>query len=203
MVRDLNEVEICLYTHEFMFVYDLYKSHNKNYEVTLEDITMIASNNYNKENYHKILLEVIGIDNYKDEIINNVIKKNNIKISLDNHKYTKKLISIYKENYNNYIRYNIINEIFKKSLIIIIKSGRINKHLVKFNDIDINFNDLNRITEKDYKDEICLICLENLNSFKSFRIFSCCFSNTCINCYKANECKCPICNQYSKTLISY
>ena len=59
MVRDLNEVEICLYTHEFMFVYDLYKSHNKNYEVTLEDITMIASNNYNKENYHKILLDFL------------------------------------------------------------------------------------------------------------------------------------------------
>jgi hypothetical protein len=186
-----------------MFVYDLYKSNNRNYEITLEDIGLMINDNSNRDSFHKILLEVVGIDNYKDGIINNMSDKSRIKISLDSHKYLKKLINIYKEFVNNSITYNILNDILSKSLILLIKSGKNNKYLIKFDDVHLSSNDLIRVTENDYKNDTCLICLENINEFKSFRIFNCCFSKTCCICYKANNYKCPVCNHETKTLISY
>jgi len=203
MISELRDVEICLYIHEYMFVYDLYKSNNRNYDITLEDIGSIITDNNDKDNFHKILLEVVGIDNYKDDIINNIEDKNRIKISLDSHKYLKKLINIYKELINKSITYKILNNIISNSLIIIIKSGKMNKHLIKYNDVHLSSNELKMISENDYKNDTCLICLENINEFKSFRIFNCCFSKTCCICYKANNYKCPVCNHETKTLISY
>jgi len=203
MIKELRDAEICLYTHEYMFVYDLYKSNNRNYEITLEDIGLMINDNSNRDSFHKILLEVVGIDNYKDGIINNMSDKSRIKISLDSHKYLKKLINIYKEFVNNSITYNILNDILSKSLILLIKSGKNNKYLIKFDDVHLSSNDLIRVTENDYKNDTCLICLENINEFKSFRIFNCCFSKTCCICYKANNYKCPVCNHETKTLISY
>lgn len=203
MIKELSDAEICLYIHEYIFVYDLYNSNNKNYNITLNDILLIINDNNNKECFHKILLEIIGIDNNKDEIINNIKEKNKIKISLDSHKYSKKLINMYKEFINKSLSFKILNDILSQSLIILIKSGQTHKHLIKFNDIHLTSNDLNRITETDYTNEICLICLENVNDFKSFRIFNCCFSKTCCLCYKANNYKCPVCNQKTDTLISY
>jgi hypothetical protein len=38
MLKELKDNEICLYIHEYMFVYDLYKSNNRNYDITLEDL---------------------------------------------------------------------------------------------------------------------------------------------------------------------
>lgn len=203
MIKELRDAEICLYIHEYMFIYDLYKSNNKNYDITLNDILLILNDNNNKECFHKILLEIIEIDNHKDEILNNINEKNKIKISLDSHKYSKLLINVYKEFINKSISYKILNDILNKSLIILIKSGETHKHLIKFKEVNITSNDLKRISETDYTNEICQICLENVNDFRSFRIFNCCFSKTCCLCYKANNYKCPVCNQKTDTLISY
>jgi hypothetical protein len=203
MLKELKDNEICLYIHEYMFIYDLYKSNNKNYEITYEDINELINDNCHKENLHKILLEVITIDNYKDENLNKIIKKTSIKISLDSAVYSKKLINTYKEFINKSMNYDIINKILNQSLIILIKSGKLFKHLIKFNDIELSSNELKRITETDYANETCLICLENINEFKSFRVFKCCFSNTCNECYKTNNSKCPVCNDTSRTMISY
>jgi hypothetical protein len=203
MIKELRDSEICLYIHEYIFVYDLYKSNNKNYEITLNDIILIINDNNNKDYFHKILLEIVEIDNYKDEMLNIINNNNKIKISLDSDKYSKKLINVYKEFINNSISYKILNDILSKSLIILIKSGKTHKHLIKFNETQISSNELKRISETDYTNENCLICLENVNDFKSFRIFNCCFSKTCCLCYKANNYKCPICNIKNDTLISY
>ena len=105
MIKELRDAEISLYIHEYLFIYDLYKSNNKNYEITLEEIFLITNDNKISENFHNILLEIINIDNIRDSIID----KNNIKISLDSHEYSKKIISIYKETINKSITYNILN----------------------------------------------------------------------------------------------
>lgn len=198
MIKDLINAEICLYIHEYIFIYDLYKSNNRNYEITLNDINLIINDNNNKECFHKILLEIIGMDNYKDEISNNKIK-----ISLDNHKYSKILINVYKEYINKSISYKILDDILINSIIIFIKCGNNNKHLIKFGETKLSSTNLTRITENDYNDDNCLICLENINNFKSFRVFTCCFSKTCYGCFKENENKCPVCNKKTETLISY
>lgn len=203
MINELLDLEICLYIHEYIFIYDIYKSNNKNYEMTLNDITLIIDDNNNKESFHEILLEIIEIDNYKDEMLIDINNKNNVKISLDSDIYLKTLIKYYKKYINKSISYNIINNIIRKSLIILIKSGNNYKHLIKFSETQMSSSDLKRITENDYNDDNCLICLENINNFKSFRIFNCCFSKTCCNCFKANDNKCPICNIKNDTLISY
>lgn len=198
MIKELRNAEICLYIHEYIFVYDLYKSNNRNYEITLNDIIIIINDNKHKECFHNILLEIIGMDNYKDELCNN-----NIKLSLDNHKYSKILVNVYKEYINKSISYQILNDILIKSIIILIKSGNNNKYLIKFGETQLSSNDLTRITENDYNDDNCLICLENINNFKSFRIFTCCFSKTCCGCFTENDYKCPVCNKKTDTLISY
>ena len=198
MIKDLINAEICLYIHEYIFIYDLYKSNNRNYEITLNDINLIINDNNNKECFHNILLEIIGMDNYKDEISNNKIK-----ISLDNHKYSKILINVYKEYINKSISYKILDDILINSIIIFIKCGNNNKHLIKFGETKLSSTDLMRITENDYNDDNCLICLENINNFKSFRVFTCCFSKTCYGCFKEYGFKCPICNNKTETLISY
>ena len=203
MIKALIDDEIYLYIREYLFIYDLYKSNNRNYDMTLNDISIIIDDNNNNEYFHNILLDIIETDNYKDEISNNINEKHKIKISLDNHKYSKILINVYKEFINKSISYQILNDILINSIIILIKSGNTNKHLIKFGEIQLSSNDLKRITENDYNDDNCLICLENINDFKSFRVFNCCFSKTCCGCYKANNYKCPICNQKTDTLISY
>lgn len=198
MIKALIDVDIYLYIKEYLFIYDLYKSNNRNYDITLNDISLIIHDNNNKECFHNILLEIIGIDNIKDDISNEMIK-----ISLDNYKYSKILVNVYKEYINKSISYQILNDILINSIIILIKSGNNNKYLIKFGETQLSSNDLTRITENDYNDDNCLICLENINNFKSFRVFTCCFSKTCCRCYKTNHNKCPICNQKTDTLISY
>ena len=84
MIKALIDVEIYLYIKEYLFIYDLYKSNNRNYDITLNDISLIIDDNNNKECFHNILLEIIGIDNIKDDISNEMIK-----ISLDNYKYSE------------------------------------------------------------------------------------------------------------------
>jgi len=201
MLRDMRDAEIYLYVNEYIFIYDLYKANGKNYELTLEEISNIEDN-WRREGFHRILLEIIGIDNFKDEKLNQIIKKNNLIIPLDNYNSSKKIIEIYKELYKR-INYEILNEIMKNSLIILIKSGRTHKHLIQFKEVHLSSTDLTRIMDVDYTNETCLICLENINDYPSFRIFNCCFSKTCSTCFKSNDFKCPICNEKSPTLISY
>lgn len=202
MLRDMRDAEICLCINEFIFIYDLYKANNKNYDLTLEYISNIEDNR-KREGFHIILLKIIDIDNYKDEKLNQIIKKNNLVIPLDSYKYSNKIIKIYKELFNKRINYEIFNEIMKSSFIILIKSGQTHKHLIQFKEVHISSNDLIRIMDNDYTNDTCLICLENINDYPSFRIFNCCFSKTCSTCFKTNDFKCPICNMKSPTLISY
>lgn len=201
MTRELRDVEINEYINEYIYIYDLYKANGKNYELTLEEISSV--DNRKSNGFHMILLEIIGIDNFKDEILNKIVKKNNLAIPFDNYNYSNKIIKIYKDLFNNRITYEIFNEIMKSSLIILIKSGRTHKHLIKFNEVHLSSTDLTRIMDVDYTNETCLICLENINDYPSFRIFNCCFSKTCSTCFKSNDFKCPICNEKSPTLISY
>lgn len=201
MTRELRDVEINEYINEFIYIYDLYKANGKNYELTLEEISSV--DNRKSNGFHMILLEIIGIDNFKDENLNKIVKKNNLAIPFDNYNYSNKIIKIYKDLFNNRITYEIFNEIMKSSLIILIKSGRTHKHLIKFNEVHLSSTDLTRIMDVDYTNETCLICLENINDYPSFRIFNCCFSKTCSTCFKSNDFKCPICNEKSPTLISY
>jgi len=196
MVRILVDAEISLYINEYMFVYDLYKSNHKNYELTLEEINLLIDNR-NREDYHRILLEIIDIDNYKDDIMNNIIRKNRIKNTFENYNYSRKIISIYKEFNNSMITYEILNKILNKSLIIQLNTGN---YLIKFEDVKLSAGEINRIIDNDYKNETCMICLETMNNF---RLFNCCFSKICRDCFHTNNYKCPICNQQSKTLISY
>ena len=203
MIRELRNAEICLYIHEYIFIYDLYKSNNKNYDMTLEDIEIIINDNKIRNTFHKILLDVIGIDNYKDGIINNITRKNIIKISLDNNIYSKNIVNIYKKFINNSITYNILNEILNKTLIFQIKIGNNYKNLIKFDEVHLSLNEIVRIIENDYTNDICMICLENIKDVDTFMIFNCCFSKICNECYKANNYKCPICNQKTRTLISF
>lgn len=199
-MRELRDFEINEYINEFIYIYDLYKANGKNYELTLEEISCV--DNRRRDDFHMILLEIIGIDNFKDENLNKIVKKNNLAIPFDNYRYSKKIIEIYKDLYKR-INYEILNEIMKSSLIILIKSGRTHKHLIQFKEVHLSSTDLTRIMDVDYTNETCLICLENINDYPSFRIFNCCFSKTCSTCFKTNDFKCPICNEKSPTLISY
>jgi len=199
-MRELRDFEINEYINEFIYIYDLYKANGKNYELTLEEISSV--DNRRRDDFHMILLEIIGIDNFKDENLNKIVKKNNLAIPFDNYRYSKKIIEIYKDLYKR-INYEILNEIMKSSLIILIKSGRTHKHLIQFKEVQLSSTDLTRIMDIDYTNETCLICLENINDYPSFRIFNCCFSKTCSTCFKTNDLKCPICNEKSPTLISY
>jgi len=202
MTRELRDVEISEYINEFIYIYELYKANGKNYELTLEQISNI--DNMRKDNLHMILLKIIDIDNFKDEKLNQIVKKNNLAIPFDNYNYSNKIIKIYKELYDNRITYEIFNEVMKSSIIIFIKSGQISqKYLIKFKEVHLSSTDLVRIMDDDYTNETCLICLENINDYPSFRIFNCCFSKTCSTCFKNNDFKCPICNIKSPTLISY
>lgn len=182
-MEELKNIEINKYIDEFIFIYNLYIINEKNYENTMEDIYLILTKN--KKYFYNILTIIIDIDN------------NKYKFPLYNKELCIKIINIYKKEYK--ITYDNFIKIINNSYII--KKSGIN--FIKFYDIKLEQNDLKIIIQNDYNNDICLICLENIINYKSFRIFNCCFSKTCNYCYKLNELKCPICNQKSKTLVSF
>ena len=48
MIKALIDVDIYLYIKEYLFIYDLYKSNNRNYDITLNDISLIIHDNNNR-----------------------------------------------------------------------------------------------------------------------------------------------------------
>jgi len=73
----LRQVEIENYLNQMTFLYEIYKSNKRNYDITLNFINVISDDNKLLEDYHRNLLDIIFIDNKKDEI-NNLINNRNI-----------------------------------------------------------------------------------------------------------------------------
>jgi len=203
-MKILRNIEIDEYLNNMTFLYDIYKSNNRNYNNTLDFINLISDDNKLLENYHRNLLDVIFIDNKKDELNNLISKRNIIRNPIDNDFYFKNFMDIYKEFVKNYLNLNELIELIINSIIIIIKIDENNySYLIKFNDIQLNPQQFKLIIDNDYTNDNCLVCLEDIKKVKQFRIFNCCLSKSCSVCYKEYEKKCPICNQKSKTFISF
>ena len=200
----LRQVEIENYYNQMNFLYDIYKSNKRNYNTTLNFINVISDDNKLLEDYHKNLLDIIFIDNKKDEINNLINNRNIIRSPIDNDLYFENFMKIYKEFIKNNLNFNELIDLIINSIIIIIKIDKnIYSYLIKFNDIQFNPSQLKIIVDNDYTNDNCLICLEDIKKVKQFRIFNCCLSKSCSVCYKEYENKCPVCNQKSKTFISF
>jgi len=196
MISLTNE-DINLYINKMIFIYDIYKSNKKNYYKCLDIINNLFDNNKDIEDNHINLLDIISIDNYKDNIKNNIINKNLIKTPLDTIFYSNNLIKIYKENNKN-ITFKNLNNILKNSIIIKLNEF---SNLIKINESDeIDINKIKIIVDNEHYNSSCLICLEEINKFN---IFECCLSKICLNCLKKNNFKCPICNNKSNLFISF
>jgi hypothetical protein len=188
-----------LYIDMVKLISDIYKD-NKDYHKTLEIIKKFNIDNYDLIDEWKNILRYIEklyisyekknnkIQDYMDDII--------IKNGVDNsYDY---LIDIYKKIYKDYT----IDIELMLLLIIPSISIKINNRIeiIDFNiGSRLNNRILNIVSNTEFINEKCSICLDNFNKF--IIISNCCCNKTCLRCFNLINGKCAICKKENPIII--
>jgi len=190
------------YVDMVKLVSDIYKMNNRDYRKSVE---YIIYHNLDKDGLMDTWMKIIG---YIKDLFISFDKKIDdirefegdmmIKTGIDNSH--NRLIDIYKHIYNgDDINIDLILLIIFPSLTIKLTNGI---EIIDFN-ISSKFNNriLKIVSEDDFRNECCSICLEKCK--KTIILSNCCCAKTCVKCFQLNSGKCAICKDEKPIIIRY